>query len=362
MQLDHYRLLGHSGLRVSPIALGAMTFSTDSAAAGRNASRADSLAMLEHYARAGGNFIDTANIYNFGQSEQVVGEFIRSDRSRYVVASKYTMGMTEGQPNASGNHRKNLRESVEASLKRLGTDYIDLCWLHMWEFRTPVEEVMRSLDDLVRQGKVLYIAASDTPAWKITEANTLARCHGWTSFIAMQAEYHMIDRTAERELIPMCRDQNIAVLPWSPLASGLLTGKYSRADQGAPASSDMRAGRKAGLQLSGAINDRNLAIVDVVSRVAKSSGATPGQVALAWLLQQPSRPLPIIGARTLEQLTDNLGALQVELSAQQLAELTEATRIEPGFPNKLYANQRLRNMLVDRNAMIEGGWGALYGP
>ena len=357
MQLNHYRLLGNSGLRVSPISLGAMTFGDGT---GRNASRADSLAMLEHYAAQGGNFIDTANIYNFGESEQIVGEFIQRDRSRFVVASKYTMGMTEGQPNASGNHRKNMRESVDASLKRLGTDYIDLFWLHMWEFRTPVAEVMRALDDLVRQGKILYIAVSDTPAWKITEANTLAQCNGWTSFIAMQAEYHLIDRTAERDLVPMCRDQNITVMPWSPLASGLLSGKYSRADMGAPQSTDQRSGRKTGLQLIGAINERNLTIVDAVNKVAQAIGATASQVAIAWLLQQASRPLPICGARTLEQLTENLGALQVNLSPEQLAMLAEASKIEPGFPNKLYANKRLRNMLVERNAVIESGFTTYY--
>ncbi|MBK6596875.1 MAG: aldo/keto reductase [Proteobacteria bacterium] len=357
MQLNHYRLLGNSGLRVSPISLGAMTFGDGT---GRNASRADSLAMLEHYATQGGNFIDTANIYNFGESEQIVGEFIQRDRSRFVVASKYTMGMVEGQPNASGNHRKNMRESVDASLKRLDTDYIDLYWLHMWEFRTPVAEVMRALDDLVRAGKVLYVAVSDTPAWKIAEANTLAECRGWTPFIAMQAEYHLIDRTAERELVPMCRDQNITVMPWSPLASGLLSGKYSRADIGAPASADQRAGRKTGLQLSGAINDRNLAIVDVVRKIATSIDATPSQVALAWLLAQPGRPLPIIGARTMAQLTDNLGSLQVTLDTAQLAELNEISQFQPGFPNKLYRNKRLRNMLVDRDAAIESGFQELY--
>ncbi|MCB1623014.1 MAG: aldo/keto reductase [Pseudomonadales bacterium] len=357
MQLNEYRQLGNSGLRVAPIALGTMTFGDG---VGRNASRADSLRMLELYTKQGGNFIDTANIYNYGESEKIVGEFIRSDRSRYVVGTKYSMGMIEGQPNSGGNHRKNMRESVDASLRRLGTDYIDLYWLHMWEFRTPVAEVMRALDDLVCAGKVLYVAVSDTPAWKITEANTLATCRGWTSFIAMQAEYHLIDRTAERELVPMCRDQNVAIMPWSPLASGLLSGKYGRADLGAPAAADQAAGRKAGLQMAGAINERNLAVVDVVGKIAKQAGATPSQVALAWLLAQAGRPLPIVGARTIEQLTDNLDALQLTLDPAQLTELNEISRIEPGFPNKLYKNKRLRNMLLDRGTTIEGGLPNLY--
>ena len=358
MKLDDYRLLGCSGLRVSPLSLGAMTFGAD---AGRTVGPEESRRVLEHYAEQGGNFIDTANIYSYGASERIVGDFIKADRSHFVVASKYSMGMAEGEPNASGNQRKNMMESVEASLERLGTDYLDLYWVHVWEFRTPVAEVMRGLDDLVRQGKVHYVAISDAPAWKVSEANTLARCQGWTPFIAMQAEYNLIDRSAERDLIPMCRDHDIAVLPWSPLANGLLTGKYSRADMGAPDPAELQQGtRKAGLQVSGALNERNLTIVDAVTEVAGAVGATPSQVALAWLLQQPGRPLPIIGARTLEQLQDNLGCLSLTLSAEQLQQLDDASAIEPGFPNRLYKNARLRNMLIDRNARVEGGFSTLY--
>jgi len=358
MQLDDYRLLGNSGLRVSPVSLGAMTFGEDG---GRTVGPQESRRVLEHYAELGGNFIDTANIYSYGASERIVGDFIKSNRSHFVLASKYSMGMADGEPNASGNHRKNMREAVDASLARLQTDYIDLYWVHVWEFRTPAAEVMRGLDDLVRQGKVLYIAISDTPAWKIAEANTLARCRGWTPFIAMQAEYNLIDRSAERDLIPMCRDQGLAVMPWSPLANGLLTGKYRRADIGAPDPEEMRLGtRKAGLQISGALNERNLTIVDAVGRVAEATGGTPSQVALAWLLQQPGRPLPIVGARTLVQLKENLDCLNLRLSEDQLAELDQASRIEPGFPNRLYKNPRLRNMLVDRNSKVEEGFSALY--
>jgi aryl-alcohol dehydrogenase-like predicted oxidoreductase len=358
MQLDDYRLLGASGLRVSPLSLGAMTFGED---VGRTVGPKESRKVLEHYAELGGNFIDTANIYSYGASERIVGDFIKTDRGRFVVASKYSMGMAEGEPNASGNQRKNMMQSVEASLNRLGTDYIDLYWVHVWEFRTPVSEVMRGLDDLVRQGKVLYVAISDAPAWKIAEANTLARCQGWTPFIAMQAEYNLIDRSAERDLIPMCRDLDIAVLPWSPLANGLLTGKYSRADMVAPDPAEMKQGtRKVGLQMSGALNERNLAIADAVVQVAKATGATASQVALAWLLQQPGRPLPIVGARTLSQLKENLGCLDLTLSDAQLAELDGVSGIEPGFPNRLYKNARLRNMLVDRNSKVEGGFSVFY--
>ncbi len=358
MRLDDYRLLGTSGLRVSPLALGAMTFGED---AGRTAGPEESRRVLAHYAELGGNFIDTANIYSYGASERIVGDFIRADRDHFVVATKYSMGMAEGEPNASGNQRKNMMRSVEASLQRLGSDYIDLYWVHVWEFRTPIAEVMRGLDDLVRQGKALYVAISDAPAWKISEANTLAHCRGLTPFIAMQAEYNLIDRSAERDLIPMCRDQGIAVLPWSPLANGLLTGKYSRADMGPPDPAELEQGtRKVGLQVSGALNERNLAIVDALGGVAQASGASASQVALAWLLQQPGRPLPIIGARTLDQLKENLGCLTLTLSPEQLAALSEASAIEPGFPNRLYQNTRLRNMLVDRNARVEGGFSVYY--
>ena len=358
MKLNDYRLLGASGLRVSPVSLGAMTFGEDG---GRTAGPAQSREMLEYYAELGGNFIDTANIYSYGASERIVGDFIKADRSRFVLASKFSMGMVEGEPNASGNQRKNMMQSLEASLSRLGTDYIDLYWVHIWEFRTPVAEVMRGLDDLVRQGKVLYVAISDAPAWKIAEANTLARCQGWTPFVAMQAEYNLIDRSAERDLVPMCRDLDIAVMPWSPLANGLLSGKYSRADMGAADPAQMQQGtRKAGLQMSGALSERNLGIADTVVEVATQMGATASQVALAWLLQQPGRPLPIIGARTLAQLKENLGCLNLTLSDDQMSRLDAVSAIEPGFPNRLYKNARLRNMLVDRNSNVEGGFATLF--
>lgn len=358
MKLTDYRLLGTTGLRVSPLCLGAMTFGTQGA---RSAGRDESLRMLEYYAAQGGNFIDSANIYGNGESESIVGEFMRSERSRFVIATKYSMGMVEGQPNTSGNHRKNMRESIDASLRRLGTDYVDLYWVHIWDFRSSVEEVMRGLDDLVRQGKVLYVAISDTPAWKISEANTLARCRNWTPFMAMQAEYHLIDRSAERDLVPMCRDQGVVVMPWSPLAGGLLSGKYGAADQHAPTPDDLKKmSRKAGLQSSGAINERSLKIVAALQAVARDLGASCSQVALAWLLAQPSRPLPICGARTLVQLRDNLGCMDVTLSAAQLATLADVSRIEPGFPNRLYQSARLRSKLVERNTSIEHGMSDLY--
>lgn len=213
--LDTYRLLGRSGLRVSPLCLGTMTFGTDW---GWGADNDTSKVIFEAYANRGGNFIDTANFYTNGTSEKLVGELIASERDRFVLATKYTMNMRPGDPNAGGNHRKNMVRSVEDSLRRLGTDYIDLYWLHAWDSTTPVDEVMRALDDLVRAGKILHVGASNAPAWKIAQANTLSELMGWTRFVAMQVEYSLAVRDVERELLPMARELDIAVLPWSPLA------------------------------------------------------------------------------------------------------------------------------------------------
>ena len=358
MQLSDYRLLGSSGLRVSPLCLGAMTFGTGG---GRSAGAEESRKMMAAYADAGGNFIDTANIYNYGASEQIVGEFIQGRREQTVLATKYSMGMTEAEPNASGNHRKNMMQAVNASLQRLATDYIDVYWMHVWEFRSPIDEVMRGLDDLVRQGKILYAAVSDAPAWKISEANTLARMRGWTPFIAMQAEYSLIERTPERDLLPMSAEHGLTVMPWSPLANGLLTGKYGHEDKGPPSAETMReGGRKGILQATGAINERNLGIIEVVKQVADEVDGTASQVALAWLLRQPGRPLPIVGASTVAQLEDNLGCLNLELSDDQLDRLAEVSKIEPGFPNRLYQSERLRSFLIDKNTRIEGGFDVKY--
>ncbi len=226
-QLDRYRLLGRSGLRVSPLCLGTMTFGTEW---GWGADRETSRAIFNAYAERGGNFIDTANFYTKGTSERLVGECMADARERFVLATKFTLNMRPGDPNAGGNHRKCMIQSVEASLRRLNTDYIDLYWLHAWDGTTPVDEVMRGLDDLVRAGKILYVAVSDTPAWKIAQCNTLAELRGWSRFIALQVEYNLALRDVERDLVPMAIELGLGVLPWSPLASGLLSGKYTRAD------------------------------------------------------------------------------------------------------------------------------------
>lgn len=355
LSLDHYHLLGASGVRVSPLALGTMTFGTEW---GWGCDEETSRKIFEVYAERGGNFIDTANYYTAGTSETLLGRFMVGRRHRFVVATKYTLQMEAGNPNAGGNHRKNLVESVEASLRRLNTDYIDLLWVHAWEFRTPVEEVMRALDDLIRQGKVLYVAASDTPAWKIAEANTLARLRGWTPFIATQVLYNLTERTVEFELVPMAAEHGVAIQPWSPLAGGVLSGKYTRDDVGAEHTT-ADAARHGMVQNLGFLTERNLAIVEVVKEVAAAIGASPSQVALRWLLAKPGVTAPIIGARKLQHLEDNLGSLDIELTQEQMVKLDKVSAPEPIFPNKFGASDVFRSA-VDGEEHIEGGFREVY--
>ncbi|MGB5875326.1 MAG: aldo/keto reductase, partial [Bacteroidota bacterium] len=263
-----YKLLGSSGLRVSEISLGTMTFGEEW---GWGSSREESRKMFDVYAEAGGNFIDTANRYTEGTSEKIVGELVRSDRERFVIATKYTLYTRKGDPNASGNHRKNMVQSLEASLKRLGMEYVDLYWLHAWDFTTHEEEVMRALDDLVRQGKVLYIGVSDTPAWIVSRANAIAGLRGWTPFVALQIEYSLIERTVEREYLPMAKALDLAVAAWAPLGGGALTGKYLRKVAGRLKPDNQRLG------------ERNREIAQAVVDVAGEAGCTPTQAALSWL-------------------------------------------------------------------------------
>ncbi|ALF52674.1 aldo/keto reductase [Nostoc piscinale CENA21] len=323
-----YKLLGKSGLRVSELCLGTMTFGEDW---GWGASVDESRKIFETFTEAGGNFIDTANGYTDGSSEKIVGELIAKDRERFVVATKYSfplrMAEKTGNPNGSGNHRKNLLQSLEGSLKRLNTDYIDLFWLHAWDFTTPVEEVMRSLDDVVRQGKVLYIGISDAPAWIVAQANTIAQYQGWTQFVALQIEYNLIQRTPERDLLPMAKAFDLAVTPWSPLAGGVLTGKYNKPLQ--PGEEQGRLSNPA----MGNVSERSIAIAEVVSQVAAEIGCSPSQVALAWLRAQSGVMIPIVGARKLSQFQDNLACLDITLSPEHLQRLNEVSQIELGFPH-----------------------------
>ncbi len=329
-----YKLLGHSGLRVSELCLGAMTFGDDR---GWGASAQESRRIFDAYAEAGGNFIDTADIYTDGTSEKLVGEFVAGNRERFVLATKYSNSAPVGDPNAAGNHRKNMVQSLEASLKRMQLDYIDLYWLHAWDFMTPVEEVMRAFDDLVRAGKILYVGISDAPAWIISRADTLAQLRGWSRFVAIQVEYSLVERTAERELLPMARALDLGVTAWSPLGSGLLTGKYTR-----------DAGHQDKRRLDQApfkdIDDRIYSIAREVDRVAEEIGKPPSQVALNWLRQRDG-VLPIVGARTLEQFNENCGCLAFSLADDQIERLNKVSQIELGFPHDFLASEIPRSFL-----------------
>ena len=327
-----YRLLGKSGLRVSEASLGTMTFGEDW---GWGSPKEESQKIYQTYRDAGGNFLDTANVYTNGTSERFVGEFIKDHRESVVLATKYSNAAPGNDPNAAGNHRKSMMQAVEASLDRLQTDYIDLYWVHVWDQITPVDEVMRGLDDLVHQGKVLYVGISDAPAWWIAQAITLAELRGWTEFTGLQIEYSLLQRTVERELIPMAQALNVGVLAWSPLALGVLTGKYHHKTRG---NGEAEAGRMSNEGMKGFLHEekRTERIISAVKAVSEQVGRSMAQVALAWLRYRTVPVIPIIGARKLSQLEDNLASLDLELSVEQLKALDEASRIELGFPYDLY--------------------------
>src|SRR6516225_4992172 len=332
-----YRLLGNSGLRVSELALGAMTFGEDW---GWGAGKEEAKKVYDAYRESGGNFIDTANIYTNGSSESFLGEFMEGHRQSVVLATKYTNAMPGTDPNAAGNHRKSMMQAVEASLKRLKTDYIDLYWVHVWDQITPVEEVMRALDDLVRQGKILYTGISDAPAWWVAQANTLAHLRGWSPFVGLQVEYSLMERTPERELIPMAQALNLGFTAWSPLAGGVLTGKYHGhgSSEQARLSSEMMKDFRPEQQRA----DR---VVTAVKQVSDQVGRSMAQVALAWLRYRPVPVIPILGARKLTQLQDNLASCNLALSPSQLTALEEASRIELGFPYSMYAKDLVRGFM-----------------
>ena len=336
-----YQLLGPSGLRVSELALGTMTFGDD---VGWGASREESRAMFDAFAAAGGTFIDTANAYTGGTSERFVGEFVGAERDRFVIASKYTSSMRPGDPNAGGNGRKALVQSVEASLERLGTDYLDVLWVHAWDGVTPVEETVRALDDLVRAGTVLYLGISDAPAWVVADALRLATERGYTPFSAIQVEYSLVERTPERDLLPMAAANGLSILDWSPLASGALTGKYldgaSDGDTENRLDTDMWSAM--GVKYR---SDRATAVARETLAVAHAVGRSPAQVAIAWILAQPGRHIPILGARTLSHLEDNLGALDLALSGEHLARLSAASRIDLGFPHDFLASAPMKQFV-----------------
>ena len=323
-----YKLLGRSGLKVSELCLGTMGFGTE---AGWGADKAASFAILEAFAEAGGNFLDTANIYKLGTSEKIIGEFVvRRDRDFFVIATKYSLRDNNTNPNASGNNRKNMMRSVEQSLKRLQTDFIDILYLHIWDDLTPIDEILRGLDDLIRQGKVNYAAISDTPAWIVSRGNTMAELMGWSQFVALQVEYSLLQRTPERELIPMAKHYGMTVTPWAPLAGGALTGKYLNGGQGRIKPESNR-------------RDQNSErITREVMAVAEKLGVEPGHVALQWTRQQGVECIPIIGATRIDQLQENLKMIGLVLPPDDLAKLNDASAIDLGFPGKFFREEGVR--------------------
>jgi aryl-alcohol dehydrogenase-like predicted oxidoreductase len=339
MPLDQYVTLGRSGLRVSPLCLGAMTFGED---LGWGSSVEESQQIIDRFVELGGNFIDTANFYTRSHSEKIIGDHIGrhpARRDRLVIATKFTGNLYPGDPNGGGSGRKSLINACENSLRRLQTDYIDLYWLHMWDPNTPIEETMSALDDLVRVGKVRYLGVSDTPAWKIVEANLIARFRGWPAFIGLQMEYSLLERTIEQELIPMASEFGLGITPWSPLKSGALSGKYTRRNDG-----QHKVDR--GALIETFLNEKTYAVVDELEIIAKAHQTTVAGVALAWVLAQPAVTSIIIGARRLSQLDDNVGAVDLHLTAEELARLNALTEPTFGFP---------QNVLTMAPGVINGG-------
>jgi aryl-alcohol dehydrogenase-like predicted oxidoreductase len=328
MPLDHYITLGRSGLRVSPLCLGAMTFGED---LGWGSSVEESQQIIDRFIGLGGNFIDTANFYTRGHSEKIIGDHVgrhSARRDRLVIATKFSGNLYPGDPNGGGSGRKSIIAACENSLRRLQTDYIDLYWLHNWDVHTPIEETMAALEDLVRTGKVRYLGVSDTPAWKIAEANVVARLRGWSAFVGLQIEYSLLERTVEQELVPMARELGIGITPWSPLKSGVLSGKYTRHNAG-----QIKPSR--GYIADAFLSEKTYAIVDELHVIAKAHESTVARVALAWVQAQPGVTSTIIGARRLAQLEDNLKALDVKLSAEELGRLDALTKPTFGFPQNM---------------------------
>ena len=334
-----YRLLGQSGLRVSELCLGTMTFGESS---GFGAKREECRQMLDAYLAAGGNFIDTANIYSGGTSEEFLADMIAAERKQLVVASKFSMTTNAGDPNAGGNSRKNLQQSLHDSLRRLKTDYLDLYWVHAWDQMTPLEELLRALDDAVRAGKILYVGFSNIPAWTMARTQTMAELRGWSRSIAMQLHYSLVERNVERELLPCAAALGMAVTAWSPLAGGILTGKYSR-------DAKIRATQSGRLVTTGwgnmFMSERNLAIADVLIAEAKRLGYTAGQLAIRWLLDRPGGVIPILGARSAAQLQELLAVTTIPMDAAAAAALEQISRIELGYPSSLLGGTAGRRMV-----------------
>src|SRR6201992_3671691 len=323
-----YKLLGRSGLKVSELCLGTMGFGTEN---GWGADKDTSFAIMDEFTNAGGNFLDTANVYKLGTSEKIIGDYIsHHDRDYFVLATKYTLKDNTTNPKASGNNRKNMMRSVENSLQRLKTGFIDILYLHIWDDLTPIDEVLRGIDDLIRQGKVNYAAISDTPAWVVSKGNTMAELMGWRQFVALQVEYSLLQRTPERELTPMAKHYGMTVTPWAPLAGGALSGKYLKGGQGRVKPESNRR------------DENSTRITKEVMAIAEKLGVEPSHVALQWTRQQGFDCIPIVGATRLEQLQENLKSIDLVLSADDLKRLDEASAIDLGFPGKFFREEGVR--------------------
>jgi aryl-alcohol dehydrogenase-like predicted oxidoreductase len=328
MSLDHYVTLGRSGLRVSPLCLGAMTFGED---LGWGSSVEESQRIIDRFIELGGNFIDTANFYTKSHSEKIIGDHVGrhpARRDRLVIATKFSGNLYPGDPNGGGSSRKSIIGACENSLRRLQTDYIDLYWLHNWDVHTPIDETMAALEELVRAGKVRYLGVSDTPAWKIAEANVTARFRGSSAFVGLQIEYSLLERSVEQELVPMALELGLGITPWSPLKSGVLSGKYTRQNAG-----QLKSDR--GFVLDSFFDEKTYSIIDELERIAKVHETTVARVALAWVRTQPGVTSTIIGARRLSQLEDNVKCLDVKLDADDLARLDALTKPKFGFPQSM---------------------------
>jgi len=341
--LADYRTLGRSGLKVSPLCLGTMTFGTDW---GWGADDATSRALFRRYVEAGGNFVDTADLYVGGKSEEMLGRFMAEDgvRDRLVVATKYSYNAEPGNPNAGGNGRKNLLRALEGSLRRLRTDYVDLLWLHSWDVHTPPDEVLRTFDTVVRSGRVRYVGLSDVPAWYMTRLQTLAEASHLERIIALQPEYSLVERTVEREHLPAAASLGIGVTPWSPLASGFLSGKYVR---GAVTAGRLETVKGSGNPVFEKFSDRNWGILDVVREVAAEAGSTPARVSLAWLRDRPRVTSILVGATRPEQLSENLAALSLSLTDEQRTRLDTVSALPQAHPYALFG--------PTMQAMLTGG-------
>lgn len=323
------RQFGSTGIKVSELCLGAMTF-------GRETPEPESAALLDRFLDAGGNFVDTADAYGGGASEEILGRALGRRRDQIVLATKFRMTAGSG-PNDRGASRRNIRRGVEASLKRLQTDWIDLYQIHCWDSATPLEETLSTLDDLVREGKVRYLGASNFTGWQLATALGLAQARGWEPFVSLQPQYSLITRDIERELVPLADYAGLAIMPWSPLGGGLLTGKYQAGEDPPP---DTRGGDttpSAGLMRLRMQREQNFRIAEVVTQVAAEVAKTPAQVALNWVRHRPGVTAPIIGARTMAQLDDNLGAIGWKIDDEHLAVLDDASTIDLGYPHDFIA-------------------------